>query len=204
MGDWNVVKSRNAFEGQTHESGTINDSATISIDGAAFTLVYTSSSANGALDVLVDGEKIATVDQGSTRTKYQKKWASPDLGSGNHLLQFVHVSGDTVDIDMIAGSGSNNRPSRATVTPKTRREFCPFNEPNLPDDLRRRNIYRYRQPSPDSKSHSYPLRGSTAARGPPIYSNFHCESHADESGRQQYSNPDLPDDLRRRNTYRHR
>ena len=84
---------------------TINDNATITIEGSAFTLMYSSGPTRGAINVLIDGKRIATINQHSTATAYRRKWTSPHLSSGDHLVKFVHASGNTVDIDMIAVSG---------------------------------------------------------------------------------------------------
>ena len=109
-GNWNVVEARNAYKGQTHDSRTINDDATITINGSGFKLMYTSGSSRGTITVFIDGKNTATINQHSTNTVYKHNWTSPKFSFGNHLIKFVHASGGTVDIDMIEVTGSNNTP----------------------------------------------------------------------------------------------
>ena len=114
-GNWKVVRSSNAFNGQTHDSTRSNDNATITMIGSAFTLVYTTGPTRGAINVFVDGKKIASINQHSTNTVYQKSWKSPNLASRQHLLKFVHANGKSIDIDMIMVSGTD-QPPRNTAT----------------------------------------------------------------------------------------
>ena len=124
VGSWTIYQTSLAYAGQLHNSRALNDTATISMNATAFTLMYSSASTRGTLNVLVDGKKIATIDQKSATTIFKKNWASPHLAAGNHVVKFVHASGTSIDIDMITVSGSTTAQSptpthiSATATPK--------------------------------------------------------------------------------------
>jgi hypothetical protein len=115
-GNWAVVQDGSAYNGQLHISHNLSDSATISINGTAFTLMYSSAYKRGSLNILVDGKRIAVLNQKTVATVYKVNWNSPKLTAGTHVVKFVHISGLTIDIDMISVSGSTTQQS-ATATP---------------------------------------------------------------------------------------
>ncbi len=110
-GRWSVNRVRQAYKGQIHISNTVKDLATISISGPRFTLVYSMAHDYGKLNVFVDNRKIATIDQQRSKSRHQKEWISPDLGSGTHVLKFVHASGKVVNIDSIKILESKSNPA---------------------------------------------------------------------------------------------
>jgi len=69
------------------------------IDGN-FKLYYTADATRGLIYVYVDGVYLATINQYSATTKYQKVWVSPILGAGEHTLRFEHKT-KKVSIDAI-------------------------------------------------------------------------------------------------------
>jgi hypothetical protein len=110
-GNWEVIKSINALDGHIHNSSTINDEASITFNGSNFIFIYTTGPFHGNLNVFVDGNKIAVINQHSSKTMYKHKWTSPRFSAGVHVLNFVHASGNTVDINMITVSGSTVSPN---------------------------------------------------------------------------------------------
>lgn len=110
-GHWSKDKVKRAYRGEIHISKAVKDRATISINGSRFTLIYATAKNYGKLDVFVDDIKIHTIDQRKSKTSYQKEWISPNLGSGKHVLKFVHVSGKAVSIDAIRIRESKSEPN---------------------------------------------------------------------------------------------
>jgi hypothetical protein len=54
----------------------------------------------GTVDVYVDGNKVATINENGSGT-WQKKWTSDLFAEGTHTVRFVHNTGATIDIDAI-------------------------------------------------------------------------------------------------------
>ncbi|MBN2115730.1 MAG: hypothetical protein JW730_04125 [Anaerolineales bacterium] len=93
----------NTYGGSAHYSNTVGTSAEFTIDGTQFVLIYTGNTNRGKLDVFIDGSliKVDTIDQYSASRAWQARWASGDLGAGQHTVKLVHASGATVEIDGI-------------------------------------------------------------------------------------------------------
>ena len=91
------------YNGTLHYANVVGESATFEFTGSKFTLVYTAYSNRGKLDVYVDGDFVATIDEYAAVREWQASWASGDLGAGAHTVEFVHVGpvGSIVDIDAI-------------------------------------------------------------------------------------------------------
>ena len=115
-GHWSTDRVHRALKDQIHTSHEVGDYATISIEGSRFTLVYSKDSSYGKLDIYVDGLKKQTITQNKGKPAYQQEWTSPELGSGTHLLKFVHATGKHVNIDAIKVREPNSNPSPAQTS----------------------------------------------------------------------------------------
>jgi hypothetical protein len=106
VGDWSATLDPEAYEGTTHDSATVGDSASVMINGSQFILYYTQDSTQGDLDVYVDDVQIATITQEASTPAHQTTWTSPALTSEAHTLEFVHADGESVNIDAIEVVGT--------------------------------------------------------------------------------------------------
>jgi hypothetical protein len=99
----------------------------IAINGSKFILTYTAAANRGKMDVYIDTVKVATLNMYSGATIWQKKWTSPNVSPGVHMVQLVHFSGAYVDIDAITipdgvppapiiNLGGSSGPTAGTVT----------------------------------------------------------------------------------------
>ncbi|KAF0107475.1 MAG: Ig-like domain-containing protein, partial [Anaerolineaceae bacterium] len=69
-----------------------------------FTLITTSASNRGQMDIYVDDVKITTLNLNGAATVWQKTWTSPTFTNGIHTVRFVNVSSSAayyVDVDGI-------------------------------------------------------------------------------------------------------
>ena len=68
----------------------IGASVTFRFTGQSFSLLYTSGSTNGKLDIYLDNNLIGTLDQKTTDTLFQKRWDYPgSFAPGTHELRLV-------------------------------------------------------------------------------------------------------------------
>ena len=68
----------------------IDASMTFKFTGQSFSLLYTSGSTNGKLDIYLDNNLIATLDQKTTDILFQKRWDHPgNFPAGAHELRLV-------------------------------------------------------------------------------------------------------------------
>jgi len=104
-GQWIISPSPHSVDGQSRVSKLSGESATIVVTGSDFTLLYTQAPNKGELDIYVDDQKIAALDQSGSETVYKSTWKSPALSDGSHQLTFKHAAGGDVDIDAIEISG---------------------------------------------------------------------------------------------------
>ena len=74
----------------------------MTFQGKQFKLLYAAAFNRGNVDVFVDGNKIATINQYSASVVWQQSWLSPVLTEGVHTVKFVHAqSGRYADFDAI-------------------------------------------------------------------------------------------------------
>ncbi len=101
-GNWTAAAPyTGSYNNTTHYSFGAGNSATVLIDSQSFTLVYTSSSSRGMVDVFVDDVKIATINEYSGLFKRQETWTSPILSAGPHTVRFALASGYMIEVDAI-------------------------------------------------------------------------------------------------------
>ena len=88
--NWQSVSRANAHGGSFKLTRQIGASVTFRFTGHSFSLLYTSGSTNGKLDIYVDNTLIATLDQKTTDILFQKRWDYPgNLPPGAHELRLV-------------------------------------------------------------------------------------------------------------------
>ncbi len=114
-GTWVIVASSKAIQGHLHESQKANDNVTFTIAGTAFALIYTSDPSHGIFDVFVDGSKLTTISEYTSKIIYQHEWDSPHVNPGTHTIKLVHASGEYVGVDQIKVSGPTSAQPTATT-----------------------------------------------------------------------------------------
>ncbi len=98
-GNWKTAYNSRYFNGDTSESNTIGNSASISFSGNKISVVGNMLSAGTKVKVLIDGNDSGTIDANSLSLDYGLLWLSGDLADGNHTLKLELISGTKVSID---------------------------------------------------------------------------------------------------------
>lgn len=89
-GNWQIVSRAKAYGGSFKVTRQTGSSVTLKFTGQSFSLLYTSGSTNGKLDIYVDNTLIAALDQKTTDILFQKRWDYPgSLPAGAHELRMV-------------------------------------------------------------------------------------------------------------------
>ena len=89
-GNWQNVSRAKAHGGSFKLTRQIGASVTFRFTGQSFSLLYTSGSTNGKLDIYLDNNLIGTLDQKTTDTLFQKRWDYPgSFALGAHELRLV-------------------------------------------------------------------------------------------------------------------
>jgi parallel beta-helix repeat protein len=89
-GNWQNVSREKAYGGSFKVTRKIGSSVTLRFTGQSFSLLYTSGLTNGKFDVYVDNQLIATLDQKTSETLFQKRWDyAGRVPVGLHELRLV-------------------------------------------------------------------------------------------------------------------
>jgi hypothetical protein len=89
-GNWQSVSRAKAHGDSFKLTRQIGASVTFRFTGQSFSLLYTSGSTNGKLDIYLDNNLIATLDQKTADVLFQKRWDYPDgFALGAHELRLV-------------------------------------------------------------------------------------------------------------------
>ena len=86
----NVVKDK-AYAGSYKLTTRTGSSVTFNFTGRSFSLLYTTGLNFGKLDIYVDNQLIATLDQRTSQIYFQKRWDSGQFSAGTHVLKLVFV-----------------------------------------------------------------------------------------------------------------
>jgi hypothetical protein len=100
-GTWFTYSGSGPYSNTMHYTYGAGNSAEIAMTGRAFKLTYTASANYGILDVYVDNVKVASLNQNSSPSGYQKTWSSGLLSAGTHNLRFVK-SGSALQVNIDA------------------------------------------------------------------------------------------------------
>ena len=84
----NVVKDK-AYGGSYKLTTRTGSSVTLNFTGRSFSLLYTTGLNFGKLDIYVDSQLIATLDQRTSQIYFQKRWDSGQFSAGAHVLKLV-------------------------------------------------------------------------------------------------------------------
>lgn len=96
---WTALKNSstvNVYKGTLHTSNSIGNKAFFRFTGEAFLLGYQRGRNFGTVTVLIDGEPYRFHEQDPSLL-----WRSPQLSPGDHLVQIIHESGESINLDYI-------------------------------------------------------------------------------------------------------
>jgi hypothetical protein len=87
-------------------SNLIGSSASFTFSGEIVSVIYRSyPGILGNMEVRIDGNYVATINQNTTVQQKQLKWNSGNLGAGTHTLTLIHLTRTYVTLDGIIVSG---------------------------------------------------------------------------------------------------
>ena len=93
--NWTDVIDTKAYGGSFKKSGPLGSTAAMTFTGSSFTLLYTTNSTFGNMEVRVDGVLIGAINQYSASRVFNQKWDSPvTFGPGPHTLLLTHIGPD--------------------------------------------------------------------------------------------------------------
>lgn len=98
----------NYYEGAIHVSDEIGDHITVWFNGEAFEVIYSSSPDGGELEVKLDGEIIASIDQFSEKPESQLRWKSGRFEKNVHKVELTHRRGQRVTFDGVVFHSYNS------------------------------------------------------------------------------------------------
>ena len=84
----NVVKDK-AYGGSYKLTTRTGSSVTLNFTGRSFSLLYTTGLNFGNMDIYVDNQLIATLNQRTSQIYFQKRWDSGQFSAGAHVLKLV-------------------------------------------------------------------------------------------------------------------
>ena len=116
-GTWTTWQGNGPSGNSTTYSAAGGSSALLKFTGTRISLIYTSNSNRGDMNIFIDNKEIKTLNQFSNTIKFQNRWDSPILAEGTHTLRLAHLGGPYhfVDIDAIIVSSPEPHPPAAVV-----------------------------------------------------------------------------------------
>lgn len=112
-GTWVAQAVAGCYANTEHYSTTAGSTASYTFNGEYVTVVYRGyPTVFGTMDVSIDGQKVATINENTSVQTLQNKWSSGLLSSGVHTITLTHVTGKYVALDAIVVSA----PPTATPT----------------------------------------------------------------------------------------
>ncbi len=101
-GKWLVDKDRSASGGATRYTRTDGARASLTFTGSAIAFVTTLGPDRGTVDIIIDGQKVATVDLSAARLKPQAvAWSKTWATSAKRTIQIVVHGTARVDVDAL-------------------------------------------------------------------------------------------------------
>ena len=96
---WTALKNSstaNSYKGTIHVSTSIGNEASFRFTGKRFRLGYQRGNIFGTVTVIVDDQLYSFHEQA-----YDLVWNSPQLSPGDHFVQIIHQSGESINLDYI-------------------------------------------------------------------------------------------------------
>jgi parallel beta-helix repeat protein len=90
---WTAITDKAAFGGSFAQTSTDGSSVTFPFTGQSFSVIYNSGPNNQKMNVLLDGNLMATIDESQAVSQNQKRWDFPgQFPFGQHTLKLVFVT----------------------------------------------------------------------------------------------------------------
>src|SRR5258708_7752541 len=100
-GSWLTYSATGPYGGGEHYINTLNSTASITINGGAFTFLYSSdTNRSTAIQVIIDSVVVATISQNGPHA-FQQIYTSPLLTVGSHTVQFKNVGSGYMTVDAL-------------------------------------------------------------------------------------------------------
>jgi hypothetical protein len=96
---WTALKNpgtANAYKGTIHASTSIGNEASFRFTGEGLRLGYQRGKYFGTVTVLIDDQPYSFHEQA-----FDLVWRSPKLSPGDHFVQIIHESGESINLDYI-------------------------------------------------------------------------------------------------------
>jgi hypothetical protein len=96
---WTALKNpgtANAYKGTIHASTGIGNQASFRFKGERFRLGYQRGKNFGTVTVIIDDQPYSFHEQA-----FDLLWRSPQLTPGDHFVQIIHQSGESINLDYI-------------------------------------------------------------------------------------------------------
>ena len=96
---WTALKNPstvNEYKGTIHASNSVGSEASFRFSGEGFLLGYKRGRSFGTVTVLIDNQPYSFHEQA-----YDLVWRSPALSPGDHFVQIIHDSGESINLDYI-------------------------------------------------------------------------------------------------------
>ena len=93
--NWQNVAHNKAYAGSYKLTTKTGSSISLNFTGRSFSLLYTTGLNFGKLDIYVDNQLIATLNQKTSQVYFQKRWDSGQLSAGAHVLKLVFSGRNT-------------------------------------------------------------------------------------------------------------
>ena len=96
---WTLLKNpgtANAYRGTIHASYDAGSKASFRFTGKQFVLGYQRGKNFGTVTVIIDDQPYSFDEQA-----FDLLWRSPELSPGDHFVQIVHQSGESINLDYI-------------------------------------------------------------------------------------------------------
>jgi hypothetical protein len=96
---WTALKNTstvNEYKGTIHASNSIGSEASFRFSGEGFLLGYKRGRSFGTVTVFIDNQPYSFHEQA-----YDLVWRSPELSAGDHFVQIIHQSGESINLDYI-------------------------------------------------------------------------------------------------------
>ncbi|MCJ7622721.1 MAG: discoidin domain-containing protein [Anaerolineaceae bacterium] len=150
-GSWILEYTDGPYSDSRHFSYAAGSSASLTFYGSQMSLFYSGDADRGQLEIRIDGDLVAALNQYAPQISWQKRWDGPVLSNGPHTVTLKHISGSFVDIDAIIISDPSGIPS---ITPTPTNTLPPVGEV--------RNL-AIGKPASQSSTFSHPYSGAKGA-----------------------------------------
>ena len=116
-GNWETWNITSASDGSTRYSNDPEATASLTFSGRQVSLLYTSYTSRGEIEIIIDGSDPVLLDQYGSTLSFQNRWDSPLMDAGTHTIMLRHPGGSHyIDLDaFIVTSPESDPPAAVTL-----------------------------------------------------------------------------------------